>query len=141
MDDTVPNTQEAAKNDLSTGYDDKSWSKYFWLGFSFVQDSVDTFILSQLNSSYTPPNFVAQPFPTPAYTSDLFATFVADVLGLFFTLAFMWVVTRIVKDIVEEKEFRIKEGMKMMGLSDSVVWLAHLSTQSILFALTCILIV
>ena len=43
--------------------------------------------------------------------------FVSGSLGLFFTLAFMWVVTRIVKEIVEEKEFRIKEGMKMMGLS------------------------
>eukprot|EP00439_Symbiodinium_sp_Y106_P033138 s3358_g3.t5 len=56
------------------------------------------------------------PFPTIAYLDDPFATFVSAVFGLFFVLVFIWPLTRIIKSLVEDKEARINEVMKMMGM-------------------------
>lgn len=54
--------------------------------------------------------------PTPAHTKDDFALIVEGVFGLFFTLLFLWPLTRMMKCLTEDKEARINEMMKMMGL-------------------------
>lgn len=49
--------------------------------------------------------------PAPArrlLTEDVFADVIAGVLGLLFTLAFLWPVSKIVQCIVNEKEIRMK---------------------------------
>ncbi len=38
-------------------------------------------------------------------------------IGLVMVLGWLWPFSRFVRNIVDEKETRIKEGMKMMGLS------------------------
>jgi len=60
------------------------------------------------------------------------------VLGLFFTIIYIWPVTRLVKGIVEEKPLRIKEGMRMMGLPDSALFCSWIGTYTLLFLLTSI---
>ena len=80
------------------------------------------------------------PMPTPPYIDDQFADVVGTFLGLLFTVVFLWPVTRIIKLIVEEKETRIKEGMKMMGLYDSTLWLSWLLTYTLIFIITSIFI-
>jgi ATP-binding cassette subfamily A (ABC1) protein 3 len=67
---------------------------------------------------------------------DPFADTVANVLGLFFTIIYMWPVTRLVKGVVEEKQLRIREGMRMMGLVDSALFCSWLGTYTLMFALT-----
>ena len=56
-------------------------------------------------------------------------------LTVLLTLVFIWPITRIVKGLVEEKELRIKEGMKIMGLKEHVNWIAWLTTYIIIFSL------
>eukprot|EP00492_Amphilonche_elongata_P005414 TRINITY_DN778_c0_g1_i1.p1 TRINITY_DN778_c0_g1~~TRINITY_DN778_c0_g1_i1.p1 ORF type:complete len:275 (-),score=38.15 TRINITY_DN778_c0_g1_i1:27-851(-) len=75
-----------------------------------------------------------RPFPTRAYERDIFAAVMQAFLGLCLTLFFIWPVTRIIKGIVEEKELRIKEGMKIMGLRDSSYMLSWMLLYAILFA-------
>ena len=49
-------------------------------------------------------------------------------MPLFMTLAWIYTVSMIVKGIVYEKEQRLKEVMKVMGLGNSVHWLAWFIT-------------
>lgn len=73
------------------------------------------------------------PFPTPAYTQDPFATFVKSVFGLFFVLVFIWPLTRIMKSLVEDKEARINEVMKMMGMPAEAILLGWYVTYAVLW--------
>ncbi|CAL1171712.1 unnamed protein product, partial [Cladocopium goreaui] len=73
------------------------------------------------------------PFPTPAYTDDPFASFVESVFGLFFVLVFIWPLTRIMKSLVEDKEARINEVMKMMGMPAEAILLGWYLTYGLLW--------
>jgi ATP-binding cassette subfamily A (ABC1) protein 3 len=84
-------------------------------------------------------NFEITPMPTHAHIDDLFATVLSSLIGFLYALAFIWPVTKIVKQLVEEKENRIKEGMKMMGLSETALFLSHLTTYIFVFAVIAIL--
>jgi len=130
---------------------DSSNSKYFSLysnGFVGLQSMIDMYITTQkagIQSKLVngfPPFTVAgtAPFPTAAYISDPFVTFMGAVLGIWFMLVFLWPFSRLVRGIVEEKELKLKEGMKMMGLTDTVFWSSWLCTYAFMFAITAILI-
>lgn len=45
-------------------------------------------------------------------------------MPLFMTLAWIYSVAVIIKGIVYEKEARLKETMKIMGLNNSILWLS-----------------
>jgi hypothetical protein len=64
-----------------------------------------------INSSST---LSATAFPIPSHQSDNFGAVVGQLLGLFLMLAWAWPFSRLVRNLVEEKEARIKEGLKMM---------------------------
>ena len=77
----------------------------------------------------------------PAHSTDLFATYVSSFIGFLFCLTFVWPVTRLVKVFVEEKETRIREGMTMMGLRPSALWLSWLITYALIFTVMSLTIV
>eukprot|EP01083_Nonionella_stella_P290318 987876_1 len=56
-----------------------------------------------------------------------------------FPFLFVGAFVRAVGDIVEEKENRIKEGMKMMGLKESVLVLSHCIAEIVRYALLSLL--
>jgi ATP-binding cassette subfamily A (ABC1) protein 3 len=120
-------------------------------GFSVITDRgalvfqhfVDNFIIQryQVDPTQAPQRSLSfTAMPTPAYRSDDFADYVGNFLGLLFTVVFLWPVTRQTKAIVEEKESRIKEGMKMMGLKETGVWLSWFLTYCIVFLIMSIII-
>jgi len=81
------------------------------------------------------------PFPTPAYTKDTFARIVSGVFGLFFVLVYLWPLTRIMKCLVEDKENKINEVMKMMGMPSAIITQGWYITYASLWLLPCVLIV
>jgi ATP-binding cassette subfamily A (ABC1) protein 3 len=58
--------------------------------------------------------------PTKSFKSDDFQYVIGSTLGIFYIMSFLYPVSRIIRSLVLEKEYRIKEGMKMMGLTDTV---------------------
>ncbi|CAJ1333106.1 unnamed protein product [Effrenium voratum] len=97
-------------------------------------------------SSLLPVSVREVPFPTPAYTqesresalresrqADPFAKFVESVFGLFFVLVFIWPLTRIMKSLVEDKEARINEVMKMMGMPAEAITFGWYITYGLLW--------
>jgi ATP-binding cassette subfamily A (ABC1) protein 1 len=70
--------------------------------------------------------------PTPAHISDTFAMALAPSLPLFMTLSWIYLISMTVKSIVYEKEMRLKESMRIMGLSNGVHWLGWFITSATL---------
>jgi ATP-binding cassette subfamily A (ABC1) protein 3 len=81
------------------------------------------------------------PFPFAAHKQDNFKSYVGQVFGLFLVVAFMWPFSRMVRNMVEEKEKKLSEGMKMMGLRNSVFWMSWVVTYLISFTIVCILVI
>ena len=65
-----------------------------------------------------------QRFPFPQWTDNTFATLIKALLPLFLTLSLLLTAMFIVKSVVEEKESRLKETFRMLGISASVQWAA-----------------
>ena len=58
--------------------------------------------------------YVGQAFPTAQYEEDAFYDFIGTFLGLLYTFAYIWPLTRVVRLLVTEKETRVAEGMQIM---------------------------
>ena len=63
-----------------------------------------------------------QEMPYPCYKRDEFLSTTGDTLPIMLTMAWIYTVAMLVKDIVQEKESRLKEVMRMMGMSDIIHW-------------------
>ena len=138
----LPDMSQSAYDALHWTYD-SSWTQLVSNGEVFFQTFMDGYtLLSAMapGSPFPSRNLLFTPMPTPAYIDDQFADTVGGFLGLLFTVVFLWPVTRIIKLMVEEKETRIKEGMRMMGLQDATLWLSWLLTYALIFIITSLLI-
>ena len=62
-------------------------------------------------------------------------------MPLFMTLAWIYTVSMVVKGIVYEKEQRLKEVMKVMGLTNGIHWLAWFITSCIMMMLSTLMLV
>lgn len=83
--------------------------------------------------SFAPQTVEFAPFPITAYSDNAFYTTVTQVFSFFFTIVFLFPVSRLIRGLVAEKETRIREGMRMMGLSDAALNGSWFATYAILY--------
>ena len=74
-----------------------------------------------MEPTHIPPSVSLQLLPKPSYTSDT-ETVLRSIVPLYLIICFSPFFGAMCLFIVEEKEKKIKEGMKMVGLRDSVFW-------------------
>jgi len=118
---------------LKTQYMGNAWWCLYDRGHMLMQQFIDDWIIEQQTGKDVDKSIYYQPFATPPFVHDPFADVVAGTLGLFFTIIFNYPVTRLIKGIVEEKQLRIKEGMKMMGLTESALFMSWFATYFIIY--------
>lgn len=111
------------------------WREYMDNGVMSLKLFTDQFIMQSegVDHQYLPTDVIAVPFPERKSKKDNMYNYVANVFGLLLVCAFMWPFSRLVRNMVEEKEKRIREGMKMMGLSDTAIWMSWAITYFIIF--------
>nr|XP_054765000.1 phospholipid-transporting ATPase ABCA3-like [Lytechinus pictus] len=68
--------------------------------------------------------FGMQQFPYPSYTDDPFIVTIENMMPLLLFLSFIYGAGSITRELTFEKECRLKESMKMMGLANWMHWLA-----------------
>lgn len=139
---TLPNTN-AIVSRSSLGLN-KQYQNYILSGFLSLQRTIDTWAFIKTGAANTsdvgrsaycrskPEPFV-MPFPTAKYSLNPFYSQVGFLLGLGLTMATLYPVSRLVKSLVEEKETRMREIMKIMGLLDYVHLLSWFITAFVLF--------
>jgi hypothetical protein len=102
---------------------------------------MDQFIFSHYLNNETPEITASVSImPTESYLTDDFESVISSTLPLFYMLSFLYPVSRIIRSLVIEKETRIKEGMKMMGLRDWEYNLSWFITVFVQLTLMVILI-
>jgi len=162
----IPPTDMYTNNLLKTPYDfddiegraDKRYGElYYESGLLSLQNVVDNFIIQQTaekRSGNNPQSLRLDDdknitllanivdFPSPGYETESFWASVAPYYGVFMIMALLYSVSIIIRSLVMEKETKLKEGMKMMSLTDfalffswSIHFISNFAIISILLAL------
>uniref|UniRef100_A0A8D0D9F5 ATP binding cassette subfamily A member 3 n=1 Tax=Sander lucioperca TaxID=283035 RepID=A0A8D0D9F5_SANLU len=102
---------------------------YFREGFLAVQHAVDLAIMRSYNRTSAASllgriRVVLSRFPYPAFIYDVFILAIQNQLPLLLVLSFTYTSLNIVRSVVQEKERKLKEYMRMMGLSNWLHWSA-----------------
>ncbi|KAM6041610.1 phospholipid-transporting ATPase ABCA7 [Chlamydotis macqueenii] len=115
--------------------------RYVWGGFVYVQDMVEQAVVRVQTGAAPRTGVYVQQMPYPCYVDDVFLRVLNRSLPLFMTLAWIYSVAMIIKGVVHEKETRLKETMKTMGLSSGILWLSWFLSSLIPFLLSSALLV
>ncbi|CAI7992152.1 ATP-binding cassette sub-family A member 2 [Geodia barretti] len=78
--------------------------------------------------------------PYPQYTIDVFLSIIVTILPFFVILAYIYSAGIFTKELVLEKETRIRESMLMMGLQQWVLWTTWFIKQFILLLISAIFV-
>eukprot|EP00903_Cladosiphon_okamuranus_P008962 g8576.t1 len=138
----VPETESPTENNCKSPTDcpddDAGREVYPWTALYhqsavlMLQQLVDAWIMESEGSTAAPPVVRITEFPHPPYDEDGFWEQVGTMFALLVVISVLYPVSNVISSLVKEKELRIKEGLKMMGLTD----LAH--TSSWIFHFFCI---
>ncbi|XP_054835573.1 phospholipid-transporting ATPase ABCA7 [Eublepharis macularius] len=117
--------------------------RYVWGGFVYVQDLVEQAVVQVLAGTPSPRHtgIYVQQMPYPCFVDDVFLRVLNRSLPLFMTLAWIYSVAMIIKGVVHEKEARLKETMKIMGLKSATLWLSWFLSSVIPFLISASLLV
>ncbi|CAM1324270.1 ABCA2 (predicted) [Pycnogonum litorale] len=103
---------------------------YYKYGFVWIQDVLERAMISlYAGRDVIEPGSFIQQFPYPCYLKDHFMFMIEHVMPLLLTVSWVYSVAMLVQNIVYEKEQRLKEVMKMMGLTNTVHWVAWFLTS------------
>ena len=102
------------------------YEKWYNSGFMYIQKIISEYILNkELQVSNAKINFVMRPQKYELYREDLFGMFVGYIVPFFIVIAYMCPLCLYVLRMVSEKETKAKEGMKIMGMSESIYFLSY----------------
>ncbi|KAJ0070102.1 hypothetical protein NL108_002413, partial [Boleophthalmus pectinirostris] len=86
-------------------------------GFIYLQESIDRAIIEiQTNKTVTDTAVQIQPFPYPCHHRDEYLEAISFVFPLMLMIAWVLFVADFVKKLVHERELKLHEYMKMMGV-------------------------
>ena len=97
-------------------------NKYLYSGFAALQSAIETAIIRKFGGdpSFAQPNISVQMLPKPSFQPD--SSYIQVISAVYFVIAYSPLISFLCVNLVAEKEKKIKEGMKMMGLKSSVFW-------------------
>ena len=126
----IPNTNLITRF-LDRGLE-TDFQSYVTSGFLTMQALVDEYVFENAATHgtaarYAPPTSysLAAPMPTAAHNQNQFYSAVSYLLSLCLTMCMLFPVSLLTKAVVEEKELRLKQTMRMMGLQDSVLYISR----------------
>ncbi|XP_038576238.1 uncharacterized protein abca12 isoform X3 [Micropterus salmoides] len=114
-------------------------------GFVYLQENIDRAIIETQTGQKVPETAVQlQPFPYPCFPRDEYLEAISFVFPIMLMLAWVLFVADFVKKLVHERELRLHEYMKMMGVnpvSHFFAWFLECASYMVftIFILTLIL--
>uniref|UniRef100_A0A4W3HIX5 ATP-binding cassette, sub-family A (ABC1), member 4a n=1 Tax=Callorhinchus milii TaxID=7868 RepID=A0A4W3HIX5_CALMI len=114
--------------------------RYIWGGFAYLQDMIDHGIIKTQTNTEVPLGTYVQQMPYPCFVDDLFMLTLTRCFPIFMVLAWIYSVSMMVKSIVLEKELRLKETMKTMGVSNWVLWATWFIDNFIIMTISTLLL-
>ncbi|KAM7377381.1 hypothetical protein PAMA_013932 [Pampus argenteus] len=140
--DDVERTNKIKDRSWSPGAADNSFNdlRYIWGGFSYLQDMMDHGIIRIQTSKTQPLGVFAQQMPYPCFVDDAFISSIGGILPMFLVLAFMYTVCMTIKGLVLEKELRLKEVLRAVGIQNGALWSSRFTENIVLLTVPCLLI-
>eukprot|EP00002_Diphylleia_rotans_P008603 TRINITY_DN1856_c0_g1_i5.p1 TRINITY_DN1856_c0_g1~~TRINITY_DN1856_c0_g1_i5.p1 ORF type:complete len:1310 (-),score=247.31 TRINITY_DN1856_c0_g1_i5:79-4008(-) len=126
-----------------------SGRKYLTSGFMSLQQAVDKAIfLYQKNGPKNTESrdatlaltSMTQEYPFPKYVSNEFYAAISTSIAFYICLGFLLFVVKLLSRLVTEKEKKIQEAMKIMGLKDSVFWMSWFASAFAVMFVTMLLL-
>ncbi|CAJ1449859.1 unnamed protein product, partial [Effrenium voratum] len=127
-------------------FDASGLTWYAQSGFLALQRTVDTFLeRCQAPDQDVEPKFgnhwmgedgrphLVVPFPSPKWSLDIFATAIPQLLAGFLLISLAYPVNRMITGVVMEREARLREGMRMMGMGSSAFYASWVVTYVLLY--------
>jgi ATP-binding cassette subfamily A (ABC1) protein 3 len=84
-------------------------------------------------------NAAATSVRVPPYVSDDFPGFMVGAFGIYLVLPLMIIYLRMTFALLYEKEKKLREGMKMMGLQNTSFYLSWIITYFIIYTIISII--
>ncbi|KAM6959867.1 phospholipid-transporting ATPase ABCA1 [Tautogolabrus adspersus] len=140
--DEVEQTVKLKERSWAPGARDNSFNdlRYIWGGFAYLQDMMDHGIIRAQTSKTQPLGVFAQQMPYPCFVDDGFIENIGGILPMFLVLAFMYTVCMNIKDLVLEKELRLKEVLRAVGIQNGALWSSRFTENIVLLTVPCALI-
>jgi ATP-binding cassette, subfamily A (ABC1), member 3 len=116
---------------------------YYEEGFMTLQHLISLAVVNYTsisNTSQLSYTVNAQIMPYPPFIYDIFLTVLQFMLPMIFMISFISPVASLTKNIVLEKERRLKEYMKMMGLKNWLHWMAWFIKTLVMLTISIMII-
>jgi len=121
----IPTTLVPALDPFKVGPDMESYNKWISSGFLQFQQILNEMILQDLTGNKNAEiTFGVMPEKYTSVYYDKLGDFIGPILSFFLIIAYLCPLCILVFRMVEEKESRAKEGMKIMGLNSSTYFLS-----------------
>ncbi|EDV20637.1 uncharacterized protein TRIADDRAFT_60879 [Trichoplax adhaerens] len=114
---------------------------YLSSGFALLQNAIDraiTQIAAGIPDSFPESKFQFQLMPKGSFTSGI--GYLQIFISIYYVMAYSPFVNFLLVGLVTEKEKKIKEGMKMMGLRTTAFWLSWFITYALTILVTTIVV-
>lgn len=110
----------------SFGNGQSIWDSALPNGFLQIQAAVDQSITKYYSPNRSYPQITPRvtSYPFPAFEDDAFFGIISGLFPFILVLSFLYTVMSITRQLIHEKETRMKEAMRMMGLPNWVNWTA-----------------
>lgn len=119
-----PSTRNVGRRPIFSVWGKWTWEVYQWAFTPYLIDMLDRSIAAiRMDAYFEAPALFATKMPTPPYNAGHFMYNVDMVLPLLLVLAWIYSVSITAKSIVHENEARLRESLKIMGLTDMLSWL------------------
>uniref|UniRef100_M3ZRP8 P-type phospholipid transporter n=1 Tax=Xiphophorus maculatus TaxID=8083 RepID=M3ZRP8_XIPMA len=138
----VERTNKLKSRSWSPGARDNSFNdlRYIWGGFAYLQDMIDHAVIRLQTSKSQPLGVFVQQIPYPCFVDDAFIQSIGTILPMFLVLAFMYSVCMTIKSLVLEKELRLKEVLRVVGVQNGALWSSRFTENIVLLTVPCVLI-
>ena len=122
----VPYMGDSIFDQFTTGPNLDSYRKYQKSGYTYILKLINEYILQQeTDDSNAKIDFAMVALPYENYRFDPFSSVISYFIPIFMVIAYMCPLCLYVYRMVGEKENKSKEGMKIMGLSESTYFLSY----------------
>lgn len=140
-DPNMPNQELPAVDEYQRKPNFEAFDQYRKGGYTYLQNIIANAILrnSRGNGAYI--SMVYTGMKTSKYNDDDFATAATSMWNFFMLIIFIAPLYRFLYNSVAEKETKVREAMKIMGLTDFPYWLSWLSYYVVITTIQCIVMV
>ena len=122
----IPSNKEGMFDPFQSGPDLDAYMKYKNGAYSYMMKIVNQYILrKETNNENAELNYGISAMKYEDYRVDSFGQFMGYMIGVMIVLAYMCPLSMYIYRMVGEKESKIKEGMKIMGLREGEYFLSY----------------